>query len=151
ATARNLHFIGNVEPKAMFQGMADVVICDGFVGNMVLKTSEAAAALMAQLLRRELEATWTSKLGALFSRGAVRRIKRNVDSNAYAGAPLLGVNGVVHILHGATESLGGANGIRGAVQTVEKEITRYIREGIGELRRAEERLKASETVFEKQE
>jgi glycerol-3-phosphate acyltransferase PlsX len=145
--AKNIHFIGNVEPRAMYEGAADVVICDGFVGNMVLKTSEAAAALMAKLLKRELQATLFSKLGALFSTGAFKRLKRVVDPNEHCGAPLLGVNGVVHILHGASTAEGVANGIRGAVQTVEKEITNYIREGIRELRATEAHME--EVVFEK--
>jgi glycerol-3-phosphate acyltransferase PlsX len=135
--ARGINFIGNIEPKAMFEGNADVVICDGFVGNMVLKTSEAAAWLMADLLKRQLKATWTSKLGALLSRGAFKRLKKTVDANHHPGAPLLGVNGVVVILHGATSSKGVANGIRGAVQAVQKEINEHIRQGVSELRRVE--------------
>ncbi len=135
--AKQINFIGNIEPKAMFEGCADVVICDGFVGNMVLKTSEAAAALMAKLLRRELEATWSSRLGALLSRGAFRRVKTKVDPNEYFGATLLGVNGMVNILHGSTSGEGVANGIRGAVQAVERDINTYIRTGIQELRSVE--------------
>jgi glycerol-3-phosphate acyltransferase PlsX len=144
-----MNFIGNVEPRAMYSGVADVVICDGFVGNMVLKTSEAAAALMATLLKRELEATLTSKLGALLGTGAFKRVKKSVDPNEYPGAPLLGVNGVVLILHGATTSEGVCNGIRGAANAVHKEMTRYIHDGIRELRSEEARVE--EVLFEKRE
>ncbi|MDX9974662.1 MAG: phosphate acyltransferase PlsX [FCB group bacterium] len=135
--AKNINFIGNIEPKAMFEGNADVVICDGFVGNMVLKTSEAAAWLMSNLMKRELKSTWTSRIGALLGRGAFKRLKKTVDANHHPGAPLLGVNGNVVILHGAVSGKGVANGIRGAVQAVEKEVNAHIREGVAELRQVE--------------
>jgi phosphate acyltransferase len=138
--AEHINFIGNVEPKAMYLGVADVVVCDGFVGNLVLKTSEGAALLIRQLLRRELTSTWTSKLGALLSRGAYRRLKRTIDANEHMGAPLLGVNGTVIILHGACTSKGVANAITGAVRMVECDIVSHIRAGIEELRQAEATL-----------
>lgn len=121
----------------MFEGQADVVICDGFVGNMVLKTSEAAAWLMSNLIRRELKSTWTSQLGAILCRGAFKRLKKTIDPNEHPGAPLLGVNGVVTILHGSVSGQGVANGILGTVQAVRGEINEHIRKGVEELRRVE--------------
>lgn len=136
----HVNFIGNVEPKAIFSGNTDVVVCDGFAGNLVLKTSEAAASLMGAMLRRELEGTWLTKIGALLSRAAFKNLKRKVDPNEYPGATLLGVNGVCIILHGSSTALGVANGIRGAVRAVQHNINAHIRDAMVELRQAEERL-----------
>ena len=136
----HLNFIGNVEPRALYQGGADVVVCDGFVGNVVLKTSEATGGLVKALLEREYRATWISRLGALLSLGVFKRLKQTVDPNEYAGAPLLGVNGVVIILHGSCTSRGVANAIRGAQRSAECRVNDHIRVGISELRSAEVQL-----------
>jgi glycerol-3-phosphate acyltransferase PlsX len=140
--AKHINFIGNVEPRGLYEGCADVVVCDGFAGNLVLKTSEAAAALIKKLAERELNAGWLSRLGAFLSAGAFKRLRRTTDPNEYTGAPLLGVNGVVIILHGACTSLGVANAIRGASVAVQTEITEHIRTGIEELRNTEAHLGA---------
>ncbi len=132
--APHVNFIGNVEPKAMFAGVADVVVCDGFVGNVVLKTSEGAGALIRRLLTKELKSSWISMFGALLSRGAYKRLKRTVDPNEYGGAPLLGVNGVVIIMHGACSGDGVAKAIEGACVAIKHDINRHIEEGIAELR-----------------
>lgn len=132
--APHVNFIGNVEPKALFSGVADVVVCDGFVGNMMLKTSEGAAALIRNLLAKELRSSVFSMLGALLSRGAYRRLKRTVDPNEYGGAPLLGVNGVVIIMHGACSGKGVAHTIESACVAVTHEINKHIEAGIAELR-----------------
>lgn len=144
--AQGINFIGNIEPKAMFEGNADVVICDGFVGNMVLKTSEAAAWLMSNLIKRELKSTLTSRIGAALCRGAFKRLKKTVDANEHPGAPLLGVNGVVTILHGATSAKGVANGIRGTAQAVREHLNDHIREGVAELRQIESMFTKRESV-----
>jgi glycerol-3-phosphate acyltransferase PlsX len=138
--APHINFIGNVEPRALFDGVADVVVCDGFVGNVVLKTSEGAGRFVKDLLNRELRATWLSKLGALLSMGAFRRLRRTVDPNEYPGAPLLGVNGVTIILHGACNAKGVRRAIAGAVEELKAEINEHIRTGIAELREAEAKL-----------
>ncbi len=143
--APHINFIGNVEPRALFDGVADVVVCDGFVGNVVLKTSEGAGRFVKDLLNRELRATWISKLGALLSLGAFRRLRRTVDPNEYPGAPLLGVNGVTIILHGACNAQGVRRAIDGAVEELRTEINEHIREGISELREAEAKLAESES------
>ncbi|MBI4559967.1 MAG: phosphate acyltransferase PlsX [Candidatus Hydrogenedentes bacterium] len=138
--ARHVNFIGNVEPRAMYDGVADVVVCDGFVGNVVLKTSEAAASLLATLVRRELSSTLPSRVGAFLSMGAFKRLKRTIDPNEYTGAPLLGINGTVIILHGSATARGVENAIQGACLAVDAEINEHIRMGVEELRSDEARV-----------
>jgi glycerol-3-phosphate acyltransferase PlsX len=136
-SVEHINFIGNVEPKGMYNGVADVVVCDGFVGNLVLKTSEAAGSMMSALLKREISRTWLSKLGALLSMGAFRRFKKMVDPNEFIGAPLLGVNGNVIICHGASSARGICNAIQGACRAAETAVNEHIREGIKKLRDSE--------------
>jgi glycerol-3-phosphate acyltransferase PlsX len=140
SAANHINFIGNVEPRMFYEGAADVIVCDGFVGNVVLKTSEAVGGLMANLLARELSATWIAKLGAFLCRGAFSRLRCTVDANEYAGAPLLGVNGVVIILHGACSGKGVANAIQGAIRAARAGVNDFIREGIHDLRDSEAHL-----------
>ena len=140
----HINFIGNVEPKALYAGGADVVVCDGFVGNVVLKTSEAVGGLLANLLARELRSTWLSKFGALLCRGALLRLKRTVDANDYSGAPLLGVNGVAIIMHGSAEGKGVANAIEGARCAARARVNEHIKLGITELRDTEAHLAEEE-------
>ena len=142
--APHIKFIGNIEPRAMYEGVADVVVSDGFVGNVVLKTSEAVASLMTQLVKRELKSTWTSSLGAALSSGAFKRLKHIIDPNEHPGALLLGVSGVVFILHGSSTATGIANAIRGARTAVDTQINEHIRVGIEELRNSEAQLRAKE-------
>lgn len=137
SAAKQINFVGNIEPKAVFKGDVDVLVCDGFVGNLVLKTSEAIAVLITTLVRRELRASWTSKLGGLLSLGAYRRLKKVVDPNEYTGAPLLGVNGIVIILHGASNAHGVANAVRGAAIEVECELNEHIRVAVEEMRKTD--------------
>jgi phosphate acyltransferase len=132
--AEHINFIGNIEPKRLYEGRADVVVCDGFVGNVFLKTSEGAAWVVSRLVARELKATLISMLGALLSRGAFKRIRRIRDPNEHPGAPLLGVKGVVIITHGGCNSKGVANAIKGAHRAVETNLIGHIRSGIEELR-----------------
>ena len=141
----HINFVGNIEPRAIYNGDADVVVCDGFVGNVVLKTTEATAALIKSRLHRELMSTWLSKLGAFFSMGAYRRLRRETDPNTYSGAPLLGVKGVVIILHGSCSSLGVKNSLLGARRAVRSRINEHIRSGIEALRNTEAHLNAQET------
>jgi glycerol-3-phosphate acyltransferase PlsX len=133
----HINFIGNVEPRGVFTGVADVVVCDGFVGNLVLKTSEAVGGLLTSVLKRELGSSWLSKFGALLSMGAFRRLKKTIDPNEYIGAPLLGVNGNVIICHGASSAKGISNAIYGACRAADTHVNDHIREGIAKLREAE--------------
>ena len=146
SAAKQIRFIGNIEPKAMFRGRADVVVCDGFVGNVVLKTSEAVASLMTTLVKRELLSTPISTVGASLSQGAFKRLKKSTDANESPGAPLLGVNGVVFLQHGACNGRGIANAIQGARRAVESEVNEHIRIGIEALRNTEDRLDKQEAA-----
>ncbi len=130
----HINFIGNVEPGAMMKGAADVVVCDGLHGNLVLKTLESTAHFMSFQLKRQLSSTLPSRLGALFGMGALRRLKKTLDPNEYTGAPLLGVNGVVVIGHGSSSARGIANLIQGAAQAIETGVNEHIRDGIQKLR-----------------
>ena len=135
-TANHINFIGNVEPMAIFKGDVDVVVCDGFIGNLLLKTSEAAAFFVRKGIEREMKAGWLSRIGALLSLGAFGRLKKQVDPNMTTGAPLLGVNGTVIIIHGKSHSTGVANAIRGACVAVEARINEFIRKKIEVIRNA---------------
>lgn len=134
SAAEHINFIGNVEPRTIFDGDVDVVVCDGFVGNIILKTSEAVASFVKTLVERELRSTWISKLGALLSAGAFRRVRRTTDPNEHTGALLLGVNGIVIITHGSCQPIGVTNAILGARDEFELGLNEHIRAGIEELR-----------------
>lgn len=141
--APHINFIGNVEPKALYRGEADVVVCDGFVGNVFLKTSEAAGSFVKTLLTREFKSSVFTMLGALLSRSAFKRLKQTIDPNEYGGAPLLGVDGVVIIMHGATNAKGVMNGINVARTAIAHNINKHIQEGIAEIRSTEARFAQS--------
>jgi glycerol-3-phosphate acyltransferase PlsX len=98
--ASPLNFIGNVEGREIYSGVADVIVCDGFTGNVVLKTSEGLVETVAALLGDELQGTFSSQVGYLLSRRAFRRFQRRVDYSEFGGAPLLGVAGLAIVGHG---------------------------------------------------
>jgi phosphate acyltransferase len=108
-----IQFIGNLEGRDIFSGAADVVVCDGFIGNVTLKVSEGLVEFIVATLRESLEATVRGKLGAVLSRDAYRELKKRVDYSEYGGAPLLGVKGVNIICHGRSN----ANAIKNAIRT----------------------------------
>ncbi len=108
----SLNFIGNVEGRDLFNGRADVVVCDGFVGNVALKASEGLAKLVSSSLRESLRSTVTSQLGALLSQRAFKSFKKRLDYTEYGGAPLLGVRGVCIVGHGSSNEKAILNGIR---------------------------------------
>lgn len=127
-----LNFVGNVEPKEMLAGQADVIVADGFVGNIAIKSMEALGDALFDLIREELMAAGPlAKLGALLVRPALRRVYHQVDPFETGGAPLLGVNGVVIIGHGRTNAKGIKNAILQAHRAVQGNIIEAIREGMG--------------------
>ena len=95
-----VHFVGNVEARGIFAGEADVVVADGFTGNVALKLSEGVVEMVEDLLREELQSTFSSQMGYLLSQRAFRRFRKRVDYSEYGGAPLLGTAGVVVVGHG---------------------------------------------------
>jgi glycerol-3-phosphate acyltransferase PlsX len=111
-----IHFIGNVEGRDIFSGEADVIVCDGFVGNVALKTSEGIGRFVREALRESLTRTVTAKVGALLSRQAFNAFRRRLDPSEYGGAPLLGVRGVCIIGHGSSNDRAIFNGIRVAYE-----------------------------------
>ncbi len=117
-----IDFIGNVEGRDLFNGRADVVVCDGFVGNVAIKTCEGTARLVSVLLRQSLKSTVTSQVGAMLSRRAFNNFKKRLDYSEYGGAPLLGVRGVCIIGHGASNERAIMNGIRVAAEFAQAKV-----------------------------
>jgi len=126
----SLNFIGNVEGRDVFSGTADVIVCDGFTGNVALKISEGLAETMLHLLREELKKDLRGRAGSLLLIPAFRRFKRRIDSSEFGGAPLLGVNGVCMISHGRSTEKAIRNAIRAAEGCVSNTVIAHIREGI---------------------
>lgn len=113
-----LNFIGNVEGKDLFSGKCDIIVCDAFVGNVVLKVIESAGEAMQAFLKKHLKSSSLSKLGAFLSKSSFINFKKEIDYSEYGGAPLLGVNGVVIIGHGRSN----ANAIKNAIRTAKEEV-----------------------------
>src|ERR1700691_3385733 len=111
-----INFIGNVEGRDIFNGRADVIVCDGFVGNVALKASEGIGRFVRDVLRASLNKTVTAQVGALLSRRAFNDFRRRLDYTEYGGAPLLGVRGVCIIGHGSSNEVAIYNGIRVAME-----------------------------------
>lgn len=135
-----LHFIGNVEGGDVFNGKADVVVCDGFVGNAVLKSAESIAVLVGSMLREELEHSARARLGALLARPALTRLRRRTDYSEYGGAPLLGINGGCFIGHGRSNPRAVHSMIRRAMEFCEADLHNQIRRKVADLHAQEERL-----------
>lgn len=121
-----INFVGNVEGRDIYNGKVDVIVADGFVGNVALKTSEGVANLVRTTLRESLEATITRKVGALLSRSAFSDFKKRIDHTEYGGAPLLGIKGPCFITHGSSNANAIKNAIRVANDFVERRITANI-------------------------
>jgi glycerol-3-phosphate acyltransferase PlsX len=107
----HLNFIGNVEGRDMFTGHVDVIVCDGFTGNIALKTSEGVVEVLMRLLKHELKTSLQTKAGALLTRPAFQKFKQRIDYAEYGGAPLLGIKGVAVICHGRSSSKAIRNAI----------------------------------------
>jgi glycerol-3-phosphate acyltransferase PlsX len=133
-----LNFIGNVEGRDVFAGTADVIVCDGFVGNVVLKASESLAGMVRGMLEEELTASLRTRLGAFLVLPALREIKRRTDPNQYGAAPLLGVQGGCFIGHGRSTPVGVRNANRAAVDFGERKVHEKIREQMELIHRREE-------------
>lgn len=126
-----VNFIGNVEGHDLFEGEMDVVVCDGFVGNVVLKTSESVAHAIGHWLKMELTKNILRKIGALFLYGGLKALKKKISQQSYGGAPLLGVNGVCIIGHGNSDALAVKNGILQATTAIQAQVNKRIMEGVG--------------------
>lgn len=129
----SLNFVGNIEPVDLMTTKADVIVMDGFVGNIVLKMFEATARYVSNLIREEIKADPISSIGGLLARPAFNRIRRKVDTDQIGGAPLLGVNGVLIIGHGKNTPIGIKNAIKQAHTAVESGVIEGIRTGLSDL------------------
>jgi glycerol-3-phosphate acyltransferase PlsX len=121
-----LNFIGNVEGRDVFRGDVDVIICDGFVGNICLKISEGLAEAVMKMLRDEILKSFLAKIGYLLARPAFRRFKKRVDYAEYGGAPLLGINGTGIVCHGKSNAHAIKNALREAMKMEQMNINEVI-------------------------
>ncbi len=129
--ASGLNFVGNAEGKDVPWGIADVIVTDGFTGNVVIKLSEGVAKFLLDMLKTELTSRNVAKVGALLAKPAFDHVKRRLDYREYGGAPLLGVDGVVIVGHGRSDAYAIKNAILVAAQTVENGVIDAIKRGIG--------------------
>ena len=132
--ASSLNFIGNVEGRDLFNGHADVIVCDGFVGNVALKTGEGLVKLVSSSLKESLRSTVTSQIGALLSLKAFKRFKKRLDYTEYGGAPLLGVRGVCIVGHGSSNDKAILNGIRVTAEFAEARVNQGIEAAVLQLK-----------------
>jgi glycerol-3-phosphate acyltransferase PlsX len=128
----SVNYTGYIEGRDIFKGSTDVVVCDGFVGNVVLKLSEGLSEAAGKMLKREILKSWISKLGYLFVSSAFGRFKKTVDYAEYGGAPLLGINGVGMICHGGSNVRAIRNAIRFAHDYAASGVTEHVAEKLSE-------------------
>lgn len=128
--ASGINFIGNTEPKELFGGHADVVICDGFTGNIMLKSSEAVAKLITETLKEELMSSFVRKIGALLIRSSFSRVKKLIDPSEVGAAPLLGINGLVFVGHGRSNARAITSAIAVARQAVQVDLLNEMKQAI---------------------
>src|SRR3984893_1293601 len=131
-----LNFVGNVEGRDLYNGQVDVIVADGFVGNVALKISEGVANLVRTALKESLKATITRQVGALLSRSAFTDFKKRLDHTEYGGAPLLGVRGACIITHGSSNANAIKNALRVAAEFSERGINGSIERGLAAVRPA---------------
>jgi glycerol-3-phosphate acyltransferase PlsX len=127
----SLNFIGNVEARYITSGEADVIVCDGFVGNVVIKFAEGLAGTLFYLLKKELSASFIRKIGGAMALPAFKAVKKQLDYDEYGGAPLLGVNGVSIVCHGSSKAKAIKNAIYVAKKCVENNFVQMIADSMG--------------------
>lgn len=145
-----LNFIGNAEGRDIYNGNADVIVCDGFTGNVVLKASEALAEAFKRGLKEELTRNPLRKLGAFLSRGAFEDFRKRVDYEEYGGAPLLGVRGGCIVCHGSSKSKAIKNAIRVASAFAQNDINAKIQAKVSDLHSREKAEGIAEAVLSTQ-
>lgn len=121
-----LNFYGNIEGRDVFRGSVDVAVCDGFVGNVVLKTGEGLATALMNMIKKELQQSGLARLGAVLSLPALKNLKKRLDYSEYGGAPLLGVNGVAIVCHGSSRELAIKNALIRAKESVDTGLIKAI-------------------------
>ena len=140
-----LNFRGNIEGRHLFEDPVEVVVCDGFVGNVILKTSESIAVAIFKWLKDELTRSKIHMVGAYLARKAFRVIKDKTNYEEYGGMPLLGVNGICIIAHGASTPLAVKNALRVAAESIEQQVNPHI---VEEIRRYHERSASLEPALQ---
>jgi glycerol-3-phosphate acyltransferase PlsX len=125
-----LNFVGNIEAKEIFDGKVDVIVTDGFTGNVMLKTSESVAGMMMKVLKREFMSSFRTKLGAMLSKPAFKALKTMMDPAEIGAAPLLGVDGLVFIGHGRSDAKAIYGAIRSAQQIAHSDLLKNLEESI---------------------
>src|SRR4249920_2490293 len=128
-----VNFIGNVEGRDVYAGEADVIVCDGFTGNVTLKVSEGLVETIEALLHDELAATFGGRVGYVLSRQAFRRFRRRVDYSEYGGAPLVGLNGLCIVGHGRSSAKAVANAVTMAVRAVNEDLLGRLARGVAQI------------------
>jgi glycerol-3-phosphate acyltransferase PlsX len=126
--AKDLNFIGNIEGKDVLKGITDVIVCDGFVGNVMLKTIEGAAISIFEVLKEQFNKDWIAKLGAMLSYPVFTYMKKKLDHTEYGGAMLIGLNGLTVISHGRSNAKAMKNAIKFAVRSVESGFVAHAQE-----------------------
>jgi glycerol-3-phosphate acyltransferase PlsX len=126
-SASNLNFIGNVEPKELFGGEVDVVVTDGFTGNVLVKSSEAVSKMLIEIIRKELTSSTITSIGALLAKPAFNNVKKLMDPGEVGAAPLLGIDGLVFVGHGRSDSHALVSAIRVARQAVSANLLEALR------------------------
>lgn len=135
-----LNFIGNTEGRDVYNGNADVVVCDGFIGNVVLKASEALAEMISKTLREEMTRSLPRKVGGFLSNKAFSDLRRRLDYSEYGGAPLLGVKGGCIVCHGRSNAKAIKNAVRVAADFIQNNIGEKIQQKISDLHRREHEI-----------
>jgi glycerol-3-phosphate acyltransferase PlsX len=132
-----INFIGNVEGRDIFSGGVDVIVCDGFIGNIVLKAGEGMAGMLLKMIKEEITKSWLAKTGAVLAKPALKAFQKRLDYNEYGGAPFLGVNGVSIICHGSSTS----KAVKSAVKLARDSVDNYL---VEEIRESMENMEARE-------
>ncbi len=138
-----INFVGNIEGRDVYNGTVDVIVCDGFVGNIALKISEGVASMMGKVLRQEIESLGWRKIGYKILSPAFSRFKKRFDYSEYGGAPLLGVNGNVIISHGGSTVKALMNGVRIAAECADHRILEQITAGMTEYEEVIQEVRSS--------
>ncbi len=127
-----LNYVGNIESRDMFKGEVDVIVCDGFIGNICLKLSEGLAEVIMEMLKNEVKKSFISIMGMFLAKNALKAFKKKSDWREYGGAPLLGVKGNVIIAHGRSDALAIKNAIKVAINSIKNDLVRKLEKAIKE-------------------
>ena len=142
-----VNYIGYVEGRDFFNGKVDVIVCDGFTGNVALKTMEGVASFAGTILKSSFERNWLSRLGYLISRQSLRHAYRKLDYAEYGGARLLGLDGVAIVAHGGSTALAIKNAIRVASESVAQDVNGHISAALESMVQAETENKVLKTTI----